>query len=123
MRAKNDGKSFGSRFARRRLLSRRGFVKATGAAATVVTTGFASSSFASTDLPRVKEDGPMATALNYVHDARTVDAAKRLSDRFCHNCALFAGTSDDEWEKCSIFPGKVVAAEGWCNAWAPKAEK
>jgi len=98
-------------------------VRASGAAATVVTTGFGKFAFASTDLPRVKEDGPMAAALNYVHDARTFDAAKRPSDRFCHNCALFAGTSDDEWEKCSIFPGKVVAADGWCSAWAPKPEK
>ena len=98
-------------------------MKASGAAATVVTAGFATPAFASTDLPRVNEDGPMATALSYVHDARTVDAAKRLSDRFCHNCALFAGTPDDEWEKCSIFPGKAVAAEGWCSAWAPKVEK
>jgi hypothetical protein len=123
MRQKNDGKTLGSRLASSRLLSRRVFVKATGAAATVVTTGLASSTFASTELPRVNEDEPMATALNYVHDARTVDAAKRLSDRFCHNCALFAGTPDDEWEKCSIFPGKVVAAEGWCSAWAPKPNK
>ena len=122
MRKKNDGKGFGPGLASRRLLSRRGFVKATGAAATVATTGFASSAFASTELQRVNEDGTMAKALSYVHDARTVDAAKRPSDRFCHNCALFAGTQDDEWEKCSIFPGKVVAADGWCSAWAPKAK-
>ena len=64
----------------------------------------------------------MATALNYVHDARTVDAAKRMSNQFCNNCALFGGTAEDDWEKCSIFPGKLVAGAGWCNAWAPKQE-
>ena len=62
----------------------------------------------------------MAKALNYVHDARTVDASKRAPDRFCNNCALYAGGMDDEWSKCSIFPGKVVAGQGWCSAWAPK---
>ena len=62
----------------------------------------------------------MAKALNYVHDAGTVDAAMRASDRYCNNCALYAGDADDEWAKCSIFPGKVVAGRGWCSAWAPK---
>lgn len=98
-------------------LSRRRFVQSAGAAS--VTLGFGTRGFAE-DLPRVDESDPMAKALNYVHDAGTVDAATRLSDRYCNNCALFAGDADDEWAKCSIFPGKVVAGKGWCNAWAAK---
>jgi hypothetical protein len=71
-------------------------------------------------LVRLEENNPTAKALNYVHDAKTIDAAKRFSDRFCNNCALFAGDSDDEWAGCSIFPGKAVANQGWCSVWAPK---
>ncbi|MDZ7787112.1 MAG: high-potential iron-sulfur protein [Halofilum sp. (in: g-proteobacteria)] len=26
-----------------------------------------------------------------------------------------------EWGGCNIFPGKVVARDGWCNAWAKQA--
>ena len=99
-------------------LTRRGFVK--GAAATAVTTGLGTAAFAEEQLPKVDENDSMAKALNYVHDARTVDAAKRFSDRFCNNCVLYAGSADDEWAPCSIFPGKVVAGQGWCSAWAPK---
>ncbi|NNL55777.1 MAG: High potential iron-sulfur protein, partial [Woeseia sp.] len=74
------------------------------------------------ELPRVEEDDPMAKALNYVHDARSVDAAKRFSDRYCNNCALYAGSEQDDWAGCSIFPGKAVAGKGWCSVWAPKAQ-
>lgn len=102
-------------------ISRREFVKAAGVASVAVTAGIAPGARAS-DLPRVSEDDPMAKALNYVHDARTVDAAKRNSASFCNNCALYAGDSSDEWAKCSIFPGKVVAGPGWCSAWAPKPQ-
>ena len=102
-------------------VSRRRFVTLFGAAAAAVTTGFGARTTSASDLPRVDENDPMAKALNYVHDARTVDAAKRFSDRYCYNCALYAGTKDDEWAGCGIFPGKVVAGEGWCSAWAPES--
>lgn len=115
---KNDR---GVRRARMPLLTRRRFVKTVGAATAAVTTGFTAGTASAADLPRVKEDDPMAKALHYVHDARTVDAAKRFSDRYCNNCALYAGNAADEWAKCSVFPGKVVAGQGWCQVWAPKA--
>lgn len=102
------------------MISRRRFIKTAGAATTAVTIGFGTTTASAEELPRVSEDGAMAKALNYVHDAQTVDAAKRFSDRYCNNCALYAGTADDEWAGCSIFPGKVVAGRGWCSAWAPK---
>ena len=108
---------------RRSRLSRRRFFKGAGAAATVVTTGFGINAFAADGQPKVDENDAMAKALNYIHDARTVDAAKRLSDRYCNNCVLFDGSAEDEWGGCSIFPGKVVAGAGWCSAWAPKADQ
>ena len=102
------------------LLSRRKFVQSAGAATVAI--GFGSATIRAEDLPRVSEDDTMAKALNYVHDAETVDAAKRFSGRYCNNCALYNGTADDDWAKCSIFPGKVVAGRGWCSAWAPKQQ-
>ena len=102
-------------------MTRRRFFTSAGAAAVAST---ALSRFAAAgDLVRVDENDPTAKALNYVHDAKTVDAAKRASDRYCSNCALFEGESDDEWAGCGIFPGKAVAGQGWCSAWAPKTAK
>lgn len=100
------------------LMSRRRFVQTAGAATVAI--GLGTRTIGAEERPRVKEDDPMAKALNYVHDARTVDAAKRFSDRYCNNCALYAGNTEDEWANCSIFPGKLVAGGGWCSAWAPK---
>ena len=105
----------------RQLMSRRRFVKSAGLAAALSGVGISAVSADDATLPKVAEEDPMAKALNYVHDARTVDAAKRPSDRFCNNCALYAGGSDEAWAGCSIFPGKAVAGQGWCSAWAPKA--
>lgn len=112
-------KDAGKRRQRTPTLTRRRFFASAGAAATVVTTGI-SGAQAEQQLTRLDENDPTAKALNYVHDAKTVDAARRFSDRFCNNCALFAGTPDDEWAGCSIFPGKAVAGEGWCTVWAAK---
>jgi hypothetical protein len=76
------------------------------------------------DLPQLSPDDPMATAMKYTHDASTVDPASRnnpAAEQNCANCALVQGNDGDEWRPCQIFPGKVVAANGWCSVWAPKA--
>ena len=104
-------------------MTRRRFVKSAGAATAVVTTGFVPAALAEDGVPRVSEDEPMAKALNYVHDAGSVDAAKRFSDQFCNNCALYDGAIDDEWAGCNLFPGKNVAGRGWCSAWVAKPSK
>ena len=101
-------------------ISRRQFMQSAGAATAFVTAGFAPGAFAEEGAPRVSEDDPMAKALNYVHDAGSVDAAKRFSNQFCNNCALYGGGAEDEWAGCSIFPGKNVAGRGWCSAWAAR---
>lgn len=102
------------------VMSRRVFVKQAGLSIAAAAAGLSASPSRATDLPKVAEDGAVAKSLNYVHDARSVDAAVRASDRFCNNCALYQGGDDSEWGGCSIFPGKAVAAEGWCSVWAPK---
>jgi len=76
------------------------------------------------DLPQLALDDPMAQAMKYVHDASSVDPSTRnnpAADQTCANCALIQGNDGDEWRPCQIFPGKAVAAKGWCSVWAPKA--
>jgi len=76
------------------------------------------------DLPKLSEDDAMAGAMQYTHDASTVDAGSRTNpapDQDCANCALIQGNAGDEWRPCQIFPGKAVAAKGWCSVWAPQA--
>ena len=101
-------------------VSRRRFIQSAGIAAAVVAAGLKGDRVYAEELPRLSEDDPMAKALNYVHDASTVDAATRPADRFCNNCNLYAGDAADEWAGCSIFPGKAVAGRGWCSAWVAK---
>ena len=38
----------------------------------------------------------------------------------CRLTALVQGNDGEEWRPCQIFPGKLVAANGWCTVWAPK---
>ena len=74
-------------------------------------------------MPRLEESDPQANALGYVALATAVDAAKYpqySSGQDCANCALYTAASDTEWGPCSIFPGKLVAAKGWCGVYAPK---
>ncbi|MDH3546459.1 MAG: high-potential iron-sulfur protein [Gammaproteobacteria bacterium] len=76
------------------------------------------------DLPQLAEDDPLAMAMKYTHDASTVDPSTRnnpAGDQTCANCALIQGNDGDAWRPCQIFPGKVVSADGWCAAWAPKS--
>lgn len=76
---------------------------------------------------QLDEADPTAMALGYKHDASAVDVEKfprRAGDEgaamFCDTCALYTGAENEEWGPCAIFPGKVVAAKGWCNSFAPK---
>lgn len=76
------------------------------------------------DMPKLALDDPMARAMKYTHDAATVDPASRANpaaEQNCANCALVQGSDGDAWRPCQIFPGKLVAAAGWCSVWAPKA--
>jgi hypothetical protein len=76
------------------------------------------------DLPHLSADDPMAAAMKYTDDASTVDPSARnnpAADQSCANCALVQGNDGDAWRPCQIFPGKAVAAAGWCSVWAPKA--
>ena len=101
-------------------LTRRVFVKTAGVFTALGAASPGSVQAREDELQRLSEDSDMATALGYKHDAQTVDAAVRASDRYCFNCALFAGAEDEAWAGCSIFPGKAVAGRGWCSVWSPR---
>jgi hypothetical protein len=69
------------------------------------------------------EAEPTAVALGYKADAKTVEKAKfpKYADgQLCSNCQLYASKSADAGT-CTIFPGKLVAGPGWCNAYIKKA--
>jgi len=104
-------------------IARRTFIKASAAAAAGAVV-LPARDIRAQDLPRLTEDDPMAQAMKYVHDASTVDPASRPNPaevQDCANCALIQGEDGAAWRPCQIFPGKLVAAAGWCSVWAPKA--
>ena len=104
-------------------IARRKFIQLSAAAAAGAIVSPARKASAE-DMPKLTEDDPMAVAMKYTHDASTVDAASRANpaaDQNCANCALIQGEDGAEWRPCQIFPGKSVAAAGWCSVWAPKA--
>jgi len=101
-----------SRFTRRDIIALSGAIIATSAMPRLA---------AAAD--KLEEDDPTAIALGYKHDATAVDTTKfpkRAGDegakQFCDNCSLYVDEGDG-WGQCSIFPGKLVAGKGWCNAW------
>ena len=98
--------------ARRRLL-RAGL----GAVALVAAPRLASAA----DLPKLSLDDTAAKALAYVHDASSLSAADRGgADRNCANCRFYT-VPEGDWGPCTLFPGKSVAAAGWCKGWVARA--
>jgi hypothetical protein len=76
------------------------------------------------NLPMVDEKDAQAVALGYVDDATKVDATKfkaYMPGSRCSGCALYQGKSGEASGPCPLFPGKMVAAAGWCGSWVKKA--
>ncbi len=68
-------------------------------------------------------NSPNAVALGYNMNHQQVDTrrwVKKSKDtagaQRCATCALYR-SADASGGSCSIFSGKRVAANGWCNAW------
>lgn len=77
-------------------------------------------------LPKLEESDPSAKALGYVDNISKVDRKSPLAARFapgqeCDKCSQLQGKVGDAYRPCAIFPGKLVAAKGWCSVWAPIA--
>ena len=106
-----------SKIARRQFLQ----LSAVAAAGAVIRPG---SDAMAQDMPKLDPSDPVAQSMRYTHDASTVDPSSRPNPaevQNCANCALIQGEEGAAWRPCQIFPGKVVAADGWCSVWAPKA--
>ena len=76
------------------------------------------------DLPHLTADDPAAKALGYHDDAKTVDSKQFATfhpDQTCNTCLQVQGTAGEPWRPCTIFPGKAVNANGWCQVWVKKA--
>lgn len=71
------------------------------------------------ETPKLDPSSKQAKNLSYAHDASKVDNPAKGEGEKCANCQLFKGGDDAQWGKCSIFPGKLVNADGWCSAYTP----
>jgi hypothetical protein len=72
---------------------------------------------------RLSEKDPAALALGYVANAAQVDGKKYpdfIKGSTCENCLQLQGKAGDGYRPCSLFPGKLVAAAGWCKSWTPE---
>ncbi len=71
---------------------------------------------AAADLPLISEQDPAAKAVHYVEDARRADGAS--SGAQCSNCSIYSAAAGASKGTCTLFPGKLVKAAGWCNQWS-----
>lgn len=75
---------------------------------------------------KLEETDPVAIALGYKLDTTKVDAQKypqHKPDQKCSGCALIApGAPAGDFLPCTAFQNKLVAANGWCMAYAKKPE-
>ncbi len=105
-----------------RTMTRRGFVGAAAAVIPVATIFANRQAAAQANLPKLSLTDPVGKALMYTENAATVDKTKAPTFKpgsNCANCVQIQGASGD-WRPCTAFPGKLVAAKGWCSAWAAK---
>lgn len=63
----------------------------------------------------ISEQDPAAQTLKYVEDVRRAPAATAGAN--CANCSLYSSVTNDAGG-CTLFPNKLVKAEGWCTAWS-----
>jgi hypothetical protein len=64
--------------------------------------------------PSLDPSDPTAKALGYITQSTK-------SDEKCSNCSQFQGNAGSAQGTCTIFPGKNVAAAGWCMSWVKKS--
>jgi hypothetical protein len=92
-------------------VARRDFLKLTGSSLIGLTLGGVALRASAQE--KVSPEDPTAKALQYVNKS-AVDGA------YCEGCMYIQGEAGQEWRPCAIFPGKTVAAKGWCSAYLKK---
>jgi hypothetical protein len=65
--------------------------------------------------PLLTEQDPAAQAVHYVEDASRAKGAAAGAD--CSNCSIYSSVGADRGS-CTLFPGKLVKAAGWCSSWS-----
>jgi len=106
-------------------LSRRSFVKITASSLTVIPLVVGAQedqSDVSNANPKLPEDDPVAISLGYKEKSSNVDSGlypNHQETQKCSGCSLYV-VADEAWGDCAVFPGKQVAAEGWCAAYVAK---
>ena len=69
--------------------------------------------------PHLDEADPHAVAVGYVEDAARADDKKYPKFRpgqLCATCDLYLAKPTQPWAPCTLFPRRVVAGKGWCDA-------
>ena len=89
--------------------SRRAILKGLVSIPVLAIAGYQSTSYAA----MLSADDPTAKALSYTEKSTA-------AGQTCANCSLYQGGTAAAGP-CPIFPGKDVAAPGWCKSWAAKA--
>lgn len=92
-------------------VNRRNFLKLSGAGVIGLTLGGVA--LRATAQEKLSPEDPTAVALKYIHQSK-------LDGKNCANCMYIQGENGEDWRPCAIFPGKVVAAKGYCSAWLKK---
>jgi hypothetical protein len=70
-------------------------------------------------IPHLAETEPRALALGYVEDAARADRKKfpkYTPGQTCFGCELYVAPATQAWATCSVFPKRLVAGPGWCDA-------
>jgi High potential iron-sulfur protein len=73
-----------------------------------------------TEPPHLDVKDPAAVALGYVESVEQIDLKKYPTFQkgsSCENCSQLQGIAAAPYRPCSLFPGKLVAAGGWCSGW------
>ena len=69
----------------------------------------------SASAPLITEQDPAAKAVHYVEDASRATGAQSGAD--CSHCSIYSSAGADRGT-CTLFPGKLVKAAGWCSSWS-----
>jgi len=75
------------------------------------------------DLVHLSATEPTAVALGYHESVKTVNAKDFPTfqpGQSCATCLQLQGAAGDAWRPCTLFPGKLVSADGWCKVWVKK---
>jgi len=75
------------------------------------------------DEPHLSLADPTAVALAYHDDASKVDPKQfpnYKAGQTCSTCLQLKGDAGQAWRPCTLFPGKLVNATGWCRVWVKR---